>query len=86
MFRAWGGISGGQFTLLAMIETALTYKVADWTARTPARRFGLGEKKGRIKVGFDADFAIVNLNDSYTVTKDTMFARHNGFGFRLRRS
>lgn len=81
LFRSWGGISGGQFTLLAMIEIALTYKlpfekVADWTARTPALRFGLGGKKGEIKIGCDADFAVIDLNDSYTVTKDSMFMRH----------
>lgn len=81
ILRSWGGISGGQFTLLAMIELALRHKapfekVAEWTALAPARRFGLGNRKGQIKIGCDADFAIVSLNETYTVTKDSLFAKH----------
>ncbi|MFN2744149.1 allantoinase [Bacillus sp. z60-18] len=80
-FSVWGGISGGQFTLLAIIELALAnkaplVKAAEWTARAPAERFGLGERKGQIKIGYDADFAVVNLSETFTVTKENMFARH----------
>ncbi|MCY8267204.1 hypothetical protein MOD14_15930 [Bacillus haynesii] len=41
---------------------------AKWTALAPARRFGLGNRKGQIKIGCEADFAIVSLNETYTVT------------------
>ncbi|PGT77464.1 MULTISPECIES: allantoinase [Bacillaceae] len=80
LFEAWGGISGGQFTLLSAIELATRYhipfeQVAVWTAQAPAERFGLSDK-GQIKVGGDADFAIVSLEDSFIVTKENFFAKH----------
>ena len=80
LFEAWGGISGGQFTLLSAIELATRYhipfeQVAMWTAQAPAERFGLSNK-GQIKVGGDADFAIVSLEDSFIVTKENFFAKH----------
>ncbi|KXZ24140.1 cyclic amidohydrolase [Bacillus nakamurai] len=79
MFLSWGGISGGQFTLLSMIQLALERgipfeTVAEWTAAGPAKRFGL-TKKGRLQAGFDADFTIVQP-EPYTVTKETLFAKH----------
>ncbi|WP_318502417.1 allantoinase [Bacillus sp. T3] len=79
LFDAWGGISGGQFTLLSMIQLALQYdipftSIADWTASAPARRFGL-TKKGKIEVGWDADLVIVTLED-FTVTTENFLAKH----------
>ncbi len=79
LFQAWGGISGGQFTLLSMIELAVNHdisltKVAEWTSEAPAKRFGL-QSKGRIQVGMDADFAVVAMK-SYKVTENNFFAKH----------
>lgn len=79
LFQAWGGISGGQFTLLSMIELAVNYnisltRVAEWTSEAPAKRFGL-QSKGRIQVGMDADFAIVAMKN-YKVTENNFFAKH----------
>lgn len=37
-------------------------RIADVTARRPAEIFGLGHRKGDIRVGLDADFAIVDLS------------------------
>ncbi|MBL3614995.1 amidohydrolase family protein, partial [Bacillus sp. RHFS18] len=79
MFLSWGGISGGQFTLLGMIQLAIDHgipfeHVARWTAEAPAKRFGL-TNKGRLEEGFDADFAIVRP-EPFTVTKETMFSKH----------
>ncbi len=53
MFLSWGGISGGQFTLLGMIQLAIDHgipfeHVARWTAEAPAKRFGL-TNKGRLE-------------------------------------
>jgi allantoinase len=50
-------------------------KVADWTAVTPAKRFGL-ESKGKIQVGMDADFAIVSVDEGFEVTEKNFFAKH----------
>ncbi|WP_026695746.1 allantoinase [Peribacillus kribbensis] len=79
LFQAWGGISGGQFTLMAMIELALEHeipftKIANWTAEAPANRFKL-PSKGMIKEGMDADFAIVSL-EKFTVNEANFHAKH----------
>lgn len=81
LFQAWGGISGGQFSLLSMVELAITHeipfiKIAKWTAESPAQRFGLQQKKGQIKVGLDADVAIISLKNMYTVRPHNYFAKH----------
>lgn len=80
LFSAWGGINGGQFTLMSMIELALKFKlpltkIAEWTSMAPAKRFGL-EFKGKIAAGYDADFAIVSLQDNFTVTEKNILAKH----------
>ncbi|MFB5662840.1 allantoinase AllB [Alteribacillus sp. HJP-4] len=80
LFKAWGGISGGQFTLLTMIEIALKYKlpfteVARLTAAAPAERFHLGGRKGKIKTGYDADFAVISF-EKFEVTKNNFHAKH----------
>ncbi|MGW8458517.1 allantoinase [Bacillus atrophaeus] len=79
LFLSWGGISGGQFTLLGMIELAASRNIpfeaiAEWTAAAPAERFGL-LKKGRIEAGRDADFVFIEMKP-HTVTKETMFSKH----------
>lgn len=80
IFHAWGGISGGQFSLMAMIELALSYNIpfssiANLTAAAPAKRFGLSTRKGEIRTGMDADLAIVSLNP-FPVTKENFHAKH----------
>ena len=80
MFRSWGGISGGQFTLLSMIELAITYqipfeKVAKWTSSAPAKRFGLYPQKGELLIGGDADITIISLEE-FMVTKEDLYAKH----------
>ncbi|WP_062514242.1 allantoinase AllB [Halobacillus sp. KGW1] len=80
LFESWGGISGGQFTLLSMVELAVTYnipfeKIASLTAGNAARRFQL-ENKGHIRIGNDADFALVNTRRPFTVTEDNFRAKH----------
>ncbi|WP_286058026.1 allantoinase [Bacillus mojavensis] len=79
MFLSWGGISGGQFTLLAMLELALERDIpfetiAEWTAGAPAKRFGL-QQKGKLEEGRDADVVLVSM-EPYPVTTETMFAKH----------
>ncbi|HWO96567.1 MAG TPA: allantoinase [Bacillus sp. (in: firmicutes)] len=81
LFQAWGGISGGQFSLMSMIELALNHNipfetVAKWTASAPAERFGLSDRKGKIVEGADADLAIVTLEESYSVTEENFYAKH----------
>ncbi len=80
-FKSWGGINGGQFTLLSILQIAEEYQlpltdVARWTAQAPAQRFELGEK-GEITVGMDADFVIVEKNP-FKVDEKMIYAKHKG--------
>jgi dihydroorotase-like cyclic amidohydrolase len=43
-------------------------RIADVCARTPARIFGLGDRKGDLKLGFDADLVLVDLDAEWKVT------------------
>jgi allantoinase len=81
IFTAWGGISGGQFSLLSAIEIALAHdlpltKVAGWTAKRPAERFRLAAQKGEIREGADADLALVALDAPEQVTKDKLYQKN----------
>lgn len=47
-------------------------RIAEVTAETPARVMGMGERKGRIAAGMDADLAIVDLDAQWQVTPDDL--------------
>jgi allantoinase len=64
----------GLETSLPLMHDALVVKrsqepsmVARLLCGNPARRFGLGSRKGRIALGADADFAILDPRQSFTV-------------------
>ncbi len=80
-FEGWGGISGAQSTFNIMLTEGYAKrnlpleKIVTLMATNPAKIFGLANK-GNIAVGYDADFAIVNLNESFTLEKEDLFYRH----------
>ncbi|TAL05110.1 MAG: allantoinase [Verrucomicrobia bacterium] len=81
-FKVWGGISGVQHTLPLLItegnvnrEVALQ-SVARLTSFNVAERFNLPPAKGRIVAGADADFALVDLKQKFTVRAEDLFYRH----------
>jgi allantoinase len=74
-FRIWGGIAGVQSTLAVLLERTGIAHIAELTAANPARRFALS-RKGRLEVGYDADFTLVDLAAEYTVTRESLFQRH----------
>jgi allantoinase len=80
-FKVWGGISGGQHTLpLLLTEWSAGHRpplqlVSELLSANVARRFQIPDK-GRIAVGFDADFALVDLRQSFTVAKADLLCRH----------
>lgn len=49
-------------------------RIAEVSATRPARLFGLYPQKGVIQVGSDADFAIVDLNETYEITGATQLS------------
>lgn len=49
--------------------------ISDLLSNNVARRFKI-PNKGKIAAGFDADLALVDLNQSFTVAKEDLFYRH----------
>jgi len=84
-FKVWGGISGVQHTLPLLIsecgarstetETTLSL-ISRMTSFNVAERFKLPQTKGRIAVGADADLALVDLKQQFTVRAEDLLYRH----------
>ncbi|HZQ47626.1 MAG TPA: allantoinase [Verrucomicrobiae bacterium] len=81
-FKVWGGISGGQHTLPILIteghvkrEAALPL-ISRLVSFNVAQRFGLPPAKAGIGAGADADLALVDLKQEFTVEKQDLFCRH----------
>ena len=79
-FDIWGGIAGAQSSLELMVGEGVRRglalpAIAGLLADGPAKRFRL-PAKGRIAEGFDADFAVVDLNRSYVLQRDQLLQRH----------
>jgi allantoinase len=78
--EAWGGITSIQLSLPVVWTQArargLTLSdVARWMAERPAKLAGLS-RKGRIAVGFDADFCVFAPNESFVVDPGTLLHRN----------
>lgn len=80
-FEGWGGVSGAQSTLNILLTEGYVKrklpleKIVALTASNPAKLFGLSNK-GAIVVGYDADLALVNLDESFELKKEDLFYRH----------
>jgi allantoinase len=74
-FQVWGGVAGVQHTLAVVLAQAGAQQAAALLGANPARRFAL-ERKGRIAVGCDADFVLVDLDTEYTIARESLFQRH----------
>ena len=49
-------------------------RLASMLSEVPARAMGLGGRKGAIEPGFDADFAIIDLDAEYELTQDDLLS------------
>lgn len=79
--HAWGGISGLQFTLPVMATLARSNKlpmesIAEWLSANPAQLIGLQDRKGKIKVGLDADLVVWEPDTAFVVETNDIFHRH----------
>lgn len=78
---AWGGISALQFGL-SLIWTEAAQRgfslldIAQLMAQRPAELVGLGNQKGSIAAGFDADFCVFDDTLAQTVTAESIKHRH----------
>jgi allantoinase len=80
-FKVWGGISGVQHTLSLMLTEGHAKRsiqpslISSLLSVNVADRYRIPHK-GKIAAGFDADLALVDLNQSFRVTKEDLFYRH----------
>ena len=87
VWRAWGGISGIQTMLPALMTEGVHKRGLSLAALTrmasanPARLLGLYPRKGIIQPGSDADFVVVNPDCRWTLTPDHLFYRHRHSAF-----
>jgi allantoinase len=80
-FKVWGGISGVQHTFPLLFQGAgrkgfSLSQIAKLTSFNVAERFRLPKTKGRIEIGADADLALIDLSQGFTVRADDLFYRH----------
>ncbi len=78
--KAWGGISGAQHGLLLFMQEArrrrLPWKnLVNWTSQNTAKRFGLKRKTG-LKLGADADFVLLQKQESLAIREEELLSRH----------
>jgi allantoinase len=79
--KAWGGISSLQFGLSLIWTEARERGVqlpqlVEWMSRKPAQFAGLGDRKGRIAEGYDADLIIFDDTEHYEITPQIIKYRH----------
>lgn len=81
IWQAWGGVAGIQATLPVLFSDGVHARglsferIAHLTATAPAQTFGLYPRKGAIAVGADADFAIVDPQQEWTLEPDELETR-----------
>jgi allantoinase len=78
---AWGGIASLQLGLsvlwtLASERGHSIQKLFQWNALHPARLAGLGDRKGQLKAGFDADVVIWDEAASFEVKPEDLRHKH----------
>jgi allantoinase len=79
--KAWGGISSIQFALPVLWTAAKKHDcnlndLARWLCEKPAVLPGLGNSKGKIQKGNDADFVVWDPEKTVTVTKESIYHKH----------
>jgi len=80
---AWGGIASLQLGLPllwteARARGAGLAQLAAWTSSRAARFAGVGERKGSIAPGFDADLVVWDPEAETEVASERLFFRHRG--------
>jgi len=81
LYKAWGGIIGGQLLLSATWTKAKEQGVrlpqlAQLLCEKPAQFIGYSKTKGNIAKGFDADLVVWNPEEKFLMTEELLFHKH----------
>jgi allantoinase len=82
MFKVWGGIMGCQHGFLLLLDALLercpdrVAEVWERVGHAPAKRLGLGSRKGRIAPGFDADIVFIARGEGREIRAEELLYRH----------
>lgn len=79
--RAWGGIASLQFAFPALWTEAKkrNFSLVDvcaWLSEKPALLAGLGNCKGKIAKGYDADLVVIDPDKSFMVSSEIIQHKH----------
>jgi allantoinase len=75
-FSVWGGISSCQHLLPLLIDGAIeTGTIERLTASNVAERFRI-PTKGKLEVGYDADFSLIDFKQQEEITAESLHYRH----------
>lgn len=79
--KAWGGISSLQFRLPVIWTEARQrgFELSDvirWVCEKPAKFLSLGQRKGQIAAGFDADFVVWDPDGEVSIHIDDIHHKH----------
>jgi allantoinase len=82
IWKAWGGISGIQLMLPALLTAGVHERGVELTtlvqllSANPARLFGLYPQKGDILPGMDADLVVVDLDKEWQLSADQLLYKN----------
>lgn len=82
IWKAWGGISGIQTMLPALITEGVHKRgmplpdLVRMVSGNPARIFGIYPQKGSLLPGADADLVVVDLDKEWTLSADQLFYKN----------
>ena len=79
--NAWGGISSLQLLLPAFYTKAKAHQFGfietnKLLSENAAKLIGMQDTKGKIAIGYDADFVVWNPEKEFTVTAEMLFHKH----------
>ncbi len=78
--KAWGGIAGLQFLLsgswTSLKDSMSIEKFIPLLTEHPATFLNINHRKGSIKIGYDADLVIWQPDESFFVTTESIFHKH----------